>query len=194
MPESLFNKVASLRPATLLKRRLWHGCFPVNFTEFLRRPFYRTPPDNHFSEFWIINGKCDSSKVTPVNTIVNNMDKSVVNVLPVVNALKGCDTISKAGTKSAAFQAAMKCGYELFYPFGKSEISDQMILSVEKVLVKRISKSFERNNFDDIRLEMYHQNPFQLDLEISPPTSSSIHIHIKQAFLSLVACTVCRIY
>ena len=27
-----FNKVASLGPATLLKRKLWHRCFPVNFT------------------------------------------------------------------------------------------------------------------------------------------------------------------
>ena len=28
-----FNKVAGLR---LLKKRLWHQCFPVNFAEFLR--------------------------------------------------------------------------------------------------------------------------------------------------------------
>ena len=28
-----------LRPATLLKRRLWHRCFPVNFMKFLRTPF-----------------------------------------------------------------------------------------------------------------------------------------------------------
>ena len=33
------NKVAGLRPANLLKKRLWHGCFPVNFTEFLWTPF-----------------------------------------------------------------------------------------------------------------------------------------------------------
>ena len=26
-------------PATFLKKRLWHNCFPVNFTKFLRRPF-----------------------------------------------------------------------------------------------------------------------------------------------------------
>ena len=25
------------RPATLLKKRLWHRCFPVNFAEFLRK-------------------------------------------------------------------------------------------------------------------------------------------------------------
>ena len=39
VPESLFNKVAGLRPATLLKKRLWHRCFPVNFAKFLRTPF-----------------------------------------------------------------------------------------------------------------------------------------------------------
>ena len=38
----IFNKVAGLRPATLLKNRLWsvwHNCFPVNFVKFLRTPF-----------------------------------------------------------------------------------------------------------------------------------------------------------
>ena len=33
-----FNKVADLQ-ATLLKKWLWHRCFPVNFAEFLRTPF-----------------------------------------------------------------------------------------------------------------------------------------------------------
>ena len=28
-----------LRPATLLKKRLWHRCFPVNFAKILRTPF-----------------------------------------------------------------------------------------------------------------------------------------------------------
>ena len=39
MPES-FDKDAGLRPATLLKKRLWHRCFPVNFVKFLRTPFF----------------------------------------------------------------------------------------------------------------------------------------------------------
>ena len=39
MLESPFNKVAGLRPATLLKRRLQHRYFPVNFVKFLRTPF-----------------------------------------------------------------------------------------------------------------------------------------------------------
>ena len=33
-----FNKVAKLRPATLLKKRLWHRRFLVNFAKFLRTP------------------------------------------------------------------------------------------------------------------------------------------------------------
>ena len=38
LPEVLCKK-GVLRPATLLKKRLWHKCFPVNFAKFLRTPF-----------------------------------------------------------------------------------------------------------------------------------------------------------
>ena len=31
-----FNEVASLRPAALLKERLWYRCFSMNFSKFLR--------------------------------------------------------------------------------------------------------------------------------------------------------------
>ena len=34
-----FNKVAGLRPATLLKMRLWDRCFPVNFAKMFRTSF-----------------------------------------------------------------------------------------------------------------------------------------------------------
>ena len=36
-PEDL----ACLRSATLLKKGLWHRCFPVNFVNFLRTPIFR---------------------------------------------------------------------------------------------------------------------------------------------------------
>ena len=109
------------------------------------------------------------------------MDNSTVDVLPAVQA--GCDTTSKVGTNFAAFQAVMKCGYDLFCLFGKSEISDQIILSAKTFLIGCISKKSERNNFDDIQFERYHQKLFQLDFEKLPLTLSSIHIHIKQAFV-----------
>ena len=38
--QSLFlNRVAGHMPATLLKKRLWHRCFYVNFAKFLGTPF-----------------------------------------------------------------------------------------------------------------------------------------------------------
>ena len=35
-----FNKVACLSSATLLKKKIWHWCFPVNFAKFLKAPFF----------------------------------------------------------------------------------------------------------------------------------------------------------
>ena len=37
--ENTCAKVSGLKPAILLKKRLWHKCFPVNFEKFLRAPF-----------------------------------------------------------------------------------------------------------------------------------------------------------
>ena len=39
VPESLLIKLQGSRSATLLKKRLWHRCFPMNFAKFLRTPF-----------------------------------------------------------------------------------------------------------------------------------------------------------
>ena len=44
VPKSFFNKVAGLRLATLLKRRLWHRCFPVKFCEISQNTFYYRAP------------------------------------------------------------------------------------------------------------------------------------------------------
>ena len=40
--EGATNRTSSpgLRTATLLKKRLWYRCFPVNFEKFLRTPFF----------------------------------------------------------------------------------------------------------------------------------------------------------
>ena len=35
----LLFEFCRLKPATLLKKRLWHRCFAVNFVKFLRTPF-----------------------------------------------------------------------------------------------------------------------------------------------------------
>ena len=44
---SFFNKVAGLRPATLLKKSLWLRCFAVNFAKFVRTRFFT-------EDFWCL--------------------------------------------------------------------------------------------------------------------------------------------
>ena len=48
VPESFFNKIADLRAATLLKKKLWHRCFPVNFAKCLRTRYFKTTLDGRF--------------------------------------------------------------------------------------------------------------------------------------------------
>ena len=37
-----------LRPATLLKKELWHRGFPVNFAKFFRKPIFINHYGDHF--------------------------------------------------------------------------------------------------------------------------------------------------
>ena len=46
-----FNQVAGLRPATLLKKRLQHRCFLVNFAKFLRAPFLQNTSERLLLSF-----------------------------------------------------------------------------------------------------------------------------------------------
>ena len=55
-----FNKVAGLRPATLLKKRPWHRCFPVNLAKFLRTPF----PTEH-PRWLLLNWSTSNSRLRP---------------------------------------------------------------------------------------------------------------------------------
>ena len=49
-----------VRPATLLKKRLWRWCFPVNFVKFLRTPFFTEHLQRLLLE--VVTHKEDSSK------------------------------------------------------------------------------------------------------------------------------------
>ena len=40
MTEAVVQSCSVKRPATLLKKRLWHRCFPVNVVRFLRAPIF----------------------------------------------------------------------------------------------------------------------------------------------------------
>ena len=74
--QSLFlNKIGSLRPETLLKKRLWHRCFLLNFEKFLRTPFLQN------TSGWLLLKKSTSQKKFFQNTSKN----SLVGRCPVEN-------------------------------------------------------------------------------------------------------------
>ena len=50
-----FNKATGLRPATLLKKKLWRRCFPVNFAKFLRTLFLQSTPGWLLLEFQLFS-------------------------------------------------------------------------------------------------------------------------------------------
>ena len=47
------NSQENTRPATLLKKRPWHRCFPVNFEKFLRTPFLQNTSGRLLLNFFL---------------------------------------------------------------------------------------------------------------------------------------------
>ena len=68
-----FNKVASLRPATLLKKRLWHRCFPMNFAKFLKTPFLQ-----NISRRLLLQQTKNTPKFSCLKNIFGKMLKSLI--------------------------------------------------------------------------------------------------------------------
>ena len=107
-------------------------------------------------ECWVISGRHNETTVVPVHDLVNHFGSGLVDILPAVHALTGCDTTSKVSTKSRALKTAITCG-DLIKSFGKDEINDQMISDAEQFLVKCVSssKSHFPTSFDELGYEIY---------------------------------------
>ena len=101
-----FNKVAGLRPATLLKKRPWHRCFPVSFAKFLRTPFYRRPLDDCF---------CINVRPLSVNLLVlhhsqkkgiDSLEDSLVGVTPKLPYIETSQLICSANQLTGFYMMA----------------------------------------------------------------------------------------
>ena len=67
-----FNKVAFWRPATLLKTRIRHKYFPVNFAKSLRTSFYRTPPSDASNNLLEYICFLDVDAIVGIGTVESN--------------------------------------------------------------------------------------------------------------------------
>ena len=67
------------RPATLLKTRLWHRCFPVNFAKFLRTPFLQNTSSGCFCSMYTVNKKMKMKHSPGISMNQYRMDWKLVN-------------------------------------------------------------------------------------------------------------------
>ena len=72
----------SLKPATLLKKRLWHGCFPVNFAKFLRTPFLT----EHLRQLLL---KCQNNFKCQLLMSAKNKKSTLSKITLILNVLSG---------------------------------------------------------------------------------------------------------
>ena len=117
-------------------------------------------------KLWFIMGKSSNRIILPIREAADVLKSDVVDILPAVHALTGCDTTSKVGSKCAAVQAAETYGYDLLHLFGKSELDDVMIQNAEKFLLRCISQNSVFENFNLLRYDVYSNKKIQFDLEI----------------------------
>ena len=110
-----FNKVAGLSPATLLKKRLWHGCFPVKFAKFLRTAFsnHRPPPVAASVDFWKFNSLLilPEAAVSRCSYKFRNVHKKTPVLQFYFSKVVGLNFIKKTGV----FLWTLWASCELFY-------------------------------------------------------------------------------
>ena len=87
--------------------------------------------------------------ILPDHGLVNDLDSDLVEGLPAIHALTGCDTVSKVGAKSRAVRQGADC-YHLRHAFGRVALSDEMIANAEKFILKCITKH-DADTFDELR-------------------------------------------
>ena len=74
----------NLRSATLLKKRLWHRCFPVNFLKFVRTYFCVSPWQllNVIRSGMLLCGVPNQNSSTPILNSTRNRNSTRVAARP----------------------------------------------------------------------------------------------------------------
>ena len=166
-------------------RKLWKCCYCISWHRYICTSLHHFCKLKYFDleELWFVSGQGNSRTFFPITYLTNNLDSDLVEVLPVIHALTGCDTASKVGTKSRAVREGVGC-YHLLYAFGRDALIDEMIADAEKFLLKCITKH-DADTFHELRFIVYHEKYFELDSERFPPTSDNIRQHILRAYRKL---------
>jgi hypothetical protein len=130
-------------------------------------------------ELWMTCGTGESRRYVPIHVLVKVLDVNITDNLPAIHAITGCDTTSKVGTKHSAVQQASQAGEQISL-FSKSTLTYEMLLEAEAFATRVINPKF--SSCDVLRVHQYHRVK-QIKFETLPPTSVSMQMHLKRAFL-----------
>ena len=113
----------------------------------------------NLKELWALGGQGATRRAVPVHNLVAAIDPCVVDVLPAVHSLSGCDTTCKVSTKKSALKVA-SLRSDLLENFRQGPLTENMISSAEKLLVGCISDLDKVETFDELRHYQYHKKSF----------------------------------
>ena len=141
----------------------------------------------HFTRTWKNHGLVqawmeDMGTYIPIHSMCDELGEDIVEILPAVHTLTGCDTTSKVGTKKKAFDVMKKGEHQQLQTFGLGVLDNTMLHVAEQFILKCMPKSSKVNSFDLLRHSTYHAPNFKLNIERFPCCSSSLRHHIKRAF------------
>ena len=102
-------------------------------------------------------GQGHTKRYVAVHDIVKSIPQELLDALPAVHSLTGCDTTSKISTKCNAIKTVTKDYYHLLTEFLKSDIGDRLNNNAEEYQVQCLSKCASNDEgFNDLRYSMYH--------------------------------------
>ena len=64
------------------------------------------------NELWFLSGQSNPLKIVPIHDLVEKLSADIIDILPAVHALTGCDTTNKIGMKETALITANASGYK----------------------------------------------------------------------------------
>lgn len=133
------------------------------------------------SELWIRYGTGEKRRLIPLHILYKKLEPEMPRVLIKAHILTGDDTVSKIGTKIGALAAEP---VKFLKEFAETE-EECDFKDVEKYLVRVWKTSSKCDTFDDLRYSEFKRSVPLTDL---PPTSYSVHGHIKRAFYLIRRC------
>ena len=137
-------------------------------------------------EMWLKSGVGDNKEYLPIHDIIDQLGFSVVQLLPAVHSITGCDSVSSlfgVGKKNA-FETLKENSENLseMRLFGDSptlSIADDHVTACIKFVCSLYDKSREEYNINYLRYKLFTQK--SLTGEKLPPTLNSLVFHLQRA-------------